>query len=198
MMNMKQISKNLGIVTLATGIILLTSCKDANKKETIAPMSDEMHQETMDDTNQMMSNSTHIDTESVLQAYFDLKDALVADNNSKAKDLGASLTTVLNTFDTSMHSNENRNELKKIIEDATEHAKAVGNSTLEEQRKHFKPLSENMTQMIAITGTESKVYEQYCPMYDGGTAWLSKKEEIKNPYYGSQMLTCGKVERILN
>lgn len=198
MMNMKQISKNLGIVTLATGIILLTSCKDANKKETIAPMSDEMHQETMDDTNQMMSNSTHIDTESVLQAYFDLKDALVADNNSKAKDLGASLTTVLNTFDTSMHSNENRNELKKIIEDATEHAKAVGNSTLEEQRKHFKPLSENMTQMIAITGTESKVYEQYCPMYDGGTAWLSKKEEIKNPYYGSQMLTCGKVERVLN
>lgn len=198
MMNMKQISKNLGIVTLATGIILLTSCKDANKKETIAPMSDEMHQETMDDTNQMMSNSAHIDAESVLQAYFDLKDALVADNNSKAKDLGASLTTVLNTFDTSMHSNENRNELKKIIEDATEHAKAVGNSTLEEQRKHFKPLSENMTQMIAITGTESKVYEQYCPMYDGGTAWLSKKEEIKNPYYGSQMLTCGKVERILN
>lgn len=197
-MNMKQISKNLGIVTLATGIILLTSCKDANKKETIAPMSDEMHQETMDDTNQMMSNSAHIDAESVLQAYFDLKDALVADNNSKAKDLGASLTTVLNTFDTSMHSNENRNELKKIIEDATEHAKAVGNSTLEEQRKHFKPLSENMTQMIAITGTESKVYEQYCPMYDGGTAWLSKKEEIKNPYYGSQMLTCGKVERILN
>ena len=115
MMNMNKISKNLGIVTLATGIILLTSCKDANKKETIAPMSDEMHQETMDDTNQMMSNSAHIDAESVLQAYFDLKDALVADNNSKAKDLGASLTTVLNTFDTSMHSNENRNELKKII-----------------------------------------------------------------------------------
>lgn len=198
MMNMKQISKNLGIITLATGIILMTSCKDANKKESIPPMSDEMHQETMDDTNQMKANSAHIGPESVLQAYFDLKDALVADNNSEAKDLGASLTTVLNTFDTSMHSNENRNELKKIIENATEHAKAVGNSTLEEQRKHFKPLSENMTQMIAITGTEGKVYEQYCPMYDGGTAWLSKKEEIRNPYYGSQMLTCGKVERVLN
>ena len=190
--------RNLGTFALATIMIIAISCKDANKKETTDPMSDEMHQETMDETNHMMSNDVNAGTEVVLKAYLDLKDALVADNNSKAKNLGASLNTALNSFDTSMHSNENQNELKKIIEDAMEHAKAVGNSTLEEQRKHFKPLSKNITEMITITGIEGKVYEQYCPMYDGGTAWLSKKEEIRNPYYGSQMLTCGKVERVLN
>lgn len=195
---MKQISKNLRIVTLATSIILMASCKDANNKETITPMNDDMHQETMQETNHMMANSAHTGAESVLQAYFDLKDALVADDNTKAKELGTALNSALNSFDASMHSNANHNDVQSITKDAMEHAKAIAKSTIEEQRKHFKPLSENMTQMIAITGVEGKVYEQYCPMYDGGTAWLSNREEIRNPYYGSQMLTCGKVERVLN
>lgn len=35
------------------------------------------------------------------------------------------------------------------------------------------------------------VYYQYCPMKKA--YWLSMEKEIKNPYYGSSMLTCGKV-----
>jgi hypothetical protein len=35
------------------------------------------------------------------------------------------------------------------------------------------------------------VYYQYCPMKK--MYWLSKEETIKNPYYGSKMLTCGNV-----
>jgi hypothetical protein len=35
------------------------------------------------------------------------------------------------------------------------------------------------------------VYYQYCPMKKA--YWLSKEKDIKNPYYGSSMLTCGKV-----
>ena len=52
--------------------------------------------------------------------------------------------------------------------------------------------------MIAITGTEMKLYEQFCPMYDGGSAWLSMNKEVRNPYYGSSMLNCGKVQREIN
>jgi hypothetical protein len=29
--------------------------------------------------------------------------------------------------------------------------------------------------------------------YGKGANWLSKENAVKNPYYGSQMLTCGKV-----
>lgn len=29
----------------------------------------------------------------------------------------------------------------------------------------------------------------YCPMVD--RSWLQKEDKIRNPYYGSQMLTCG-------
>ncbi|EKF53808.1 hypothetical protein I215_15663, partial [Galbibacter marinus] len=48
------------------------------------------------------------------------------------------------------------------------------------------------------TGTENTLYQQFCPMYDGGSAWLSLSKDIKNPYYGSQMLNCGKVQKEIN
>ena len=39
------------------------------------------------------------------------------------------------------------------------------------------------------------VYVQFCPMANGGEGanWVSKEKAVKNPFYGSQMLTCGKV-----
>jgi len=37
-------------------------------------------------------------------------------------------------------------------------------------------------------------------MYNNGKGanWLSKEEAVKNPYYGSQMLTCGSVQETIN
>ena len=52
--------------------------------------------------------------------------------------------------------------------------------------------------MVAITGTKNKLYQQFCPMYDKGSAWLSTSNEVKNPYYGSKMLKCGKVQKEIN
>ena len=49
--------------------------------------------------------------------------------------------------------------------------------------------------LIKNTNPEIIIYYQYCPMYNGGKGanWLSKENTVKNPYYGSMMLTCGKV-----
>jgi hypothetical protein len=48
-------------------------------------------------------------------------------------------------------------------------------------------------------GTKQKLYQDYCPMYnDGkGAIWISETKEIKNPFYGSQMLTCGSLKKTL-
>ncbi|MGV0966914.1 hypothetical protein [Empedobacter falsenii] len=35
------------------------------------------------------------------------------------------------------------------------------------------------------------VYYQNCPMFNGGSNWLSKDSAIKNPFYGNMMLKCG-------
>jgi len=158
-----------------------------------------MHQESMDDKDDMaMSDNQDAKAEAILNDYFNLKDALVNDDNGKAKELGNTLAKSLKAFDASNYSDNEQSELKDIIEDATEHAEHIGESDIKHQREHFKILSKDVTDMVAITGTDKKLYEQFCPMYDGGTAWLSTKEEVRNPYYGSQMLKCGKVQREIN
>ncbi|HNK84737.1 MAG TPA: mercury transporter, partial [Flavobacteriales bacterium] len=41
------------------------------------------------------------------------------------------------------------------------------------------------------------IYLDHCPMYNGGADWLSREKAIKNPYYGSSMLTCGSVKETI-
>ena len=43
------------------------------------------------------------------------------------------------------------------------------------------------------------MYKQFCPMaFEGkGGYWVSTSEDIKNPYYGDKMLTCGKVVEVI-
>jgi Cu(I)/Ag(I) efflux system membrane fusion protein len=43
--------------------------------------------------------------------------------------------------------------------------------------------------------SDNTLYVQRCPMADRGEGarWLSFSEQIKNPYYGDAMLTCGSV-----
>jgi hypothetical protein len=47
---------------------------------------------------------------------------------------------------------------------------------------------------MKVSKQRTPIYYQFCPMEnDGkGAKWISKDETIKNPYYGSQMLSCGK------
>ncbi|WP_186989322.1 DUF3347 domain-containing protein [Constantimarinum furrinae] len=198
---MKTVKRTMSTMALAATMILTVSCKDGNTEEAAAPMSNEMHQESMDDKDDMaMSDNQDAKAEAILNDYFNLKDALVSDDNGKAKELGNTLAKSLKAFDVSNYSDNEQTELKDIIEDATEHAEHIGESDIKHQREHFKTLSKDVTDMVAITGTDKKLYEQFCPMYNNneGGAWLSMNEEIRNPYFGSQMLKCGKVQREIN
>jgi|TARA_R110002049_G_scaffold112590_1_gene262203 hypothetical protein len=196
---MKTIKRSIRTVALVATMILTVSCKDANKNEAPSSASNEVMQENMDSSKNMaMNNSQNAMAEAILKDYFNLKDALVGDENDKAKMLGGTLAKSLGNLDKSTYSESQQKELIDIIEDATEHAEHISESDIKHQREHFKILSKDITDMVAITGTATKLYEQFCPMYDDGTAWLSTKEEVRNPYYGSKMLKCGKVQREIN
>jgi hypothetical protein len=196
---MKTIQRSIVTVALVATMILSVSCKDGDKNEAAATMSNEMQLEAIGDKVDMAMNSNQdVKAEIILKDYFNLKDALVGDDNSTAKDLGMTLASSLKSFHVSNYSENEQTELKDIIEDATEHAEHISESDIKHQREHFKILSKDITDMVAITGTEVKLYEQFCPMYDGGTAWLSTEKQVLNPYYGSSMLKCGKVQREIN
>lgn len=211
---MKKVKLVTTIMVMAFISLTAMSCKDA---KTDKNDSTENHSEMNADGDHSKMNHDNSDgdhdgekkemkmngngtSQAVLNDYFILKDALVADDNAKAKNLGGVLAKSLKAFDTSKYSGDKQGELKDIIEDATEHAEHISESDITHQREHFKVLSKDMTDMVAITGTSMKIYEQFCPMYDNnkGGAWLSMNEEIRNPYFGAKMLKCGKVQREIN
>lgn len=209
--------KNLKVITtvLALAFVSLTamSCKD-NKKEN---MDDDMHSDMpageagmshdgdnhhdgdakMDHDNMdMASNDVQkTNAKQVMADYMTLKNALVATDQAEAAKAGNKMVGSLKSFDMSGYTAEQQTELKDIIDDATEHAEHIGKSEMDHQREHFKTLSKDVMDMVAITGTDATLYQQFCPMYDKGSAWLSMEKDIKNPYYGSKMMTCGKVEK---
>ncbi|MEO7802054.1 MAG: DUF3347 domain-containing protein [Ginsengibacter sp.] len=122
----------------------------------------------------------------VLQSYFNIKDALVEGNNKTASESATAFTKNLNGISIKLISEGNVNTLLK---DAGTIADA---KSIDKQRVAFANFSTNMTDVTkALKLSGQPVYVQYCPMKKA--SWLSNEKSIKNPYYGSSMLTCGKV-----
>ena len=69
---------------------------------------------------------------------------------------------------------------------------------LDAARAAFEELSKNVEELLRryATDREGEVVRAFCPMaFDGrGAAWLQAGEEIRNPYFGASMLTCGEVQ----
>ena len=63
---------------------------------------------------------------------------------------------------------------------------------LKAARTAFAPLSDAVI-AAARAANLGEVKVAYCPMVKG--SWLQKDATIKNPYYGSQMLTCGEFKK---
>jgi hypothetical protein len=125
----------------------------------------------------------------LLTSYYGMKDALVA--GKPASGAADSFIKVLNGIDYKLISEGNVNTLLK---DAT----AISQSReIKDQRVYFSNLSNNMISLLGSLkiGTDP-VYKVYCPMKKA--YWLSSVNEVRNPYYGSSMLTCGKVVETLN
>ena len=135
----------------------------------------------------------------IVSSYLKLKNALVKDDSKGAANAGKALFATLNTLDSKSLDAKLKKEYVDIADDAKEHAEHIGDNPgkIEHQREHFAMLSKDINDLIETFGTTQKLYQDYCPMYDEGKSgyWISETKEIKNPYYGSQMLTCGSVKK---
>ncbi len=78
--------------------------------------------------------------------------------------------------------------------------KIAAATDLEVQRTVFSDLSNDFIARVKAAGLNSgEVYVEYCPMAlnDKGASWLSNQKDIKNPYFGDSMLTCGEVKETI-
>lgn len=80
-------------------------------------------------------------------------------------------------------------------------SKIISASGIEAQRTEFSNLSNQFIALAKKSGVQSgELYVDYCPMAlnDKGAYWLSANKDIKNPYFGDKMLTCGEVKETIN
>jgi hypothetical protein len=145
--------------------------------------------------------SSTFSIEEIVNSYLKLKNSLIKDDSKGAAAVGKIVYTALNSVNTSSVNAKLKAEYLEIANDAKEHAEHIGNNAgkIDHQREHFAMLSKDINDLIATFGTKQKLYQDYCPMYDEGKSgyWISETKEIKNPYYGANMLTCGSIKKIL-
>lgn len=82
------------------------------------------------------------------------------------------------------------------LDNSLEHVQHL--QDIEPLREAFQTVSITMIEMTnAFNPLKETIYVQHCPMADNnkGADWLSSEKEIKNPYFGSSMLTCGEVTK---
>jgi len=158
-----------------------------------------MNQQMMQDESAMMgdmemsfSNAFSSDFSEALPSYLKMKDAFVASDAGQVSAFAKTTSEKLKTISTDDLGTMEKQHLTKSIEmlDAI-----ANNDNLENQRAHFVILNENIVPIAMSIENSTNYYIQKCPMANNnkGAVWLSMEEEIRNPYYGDAMLTCGSV-----
>ncbi len=213
------------IIALATVVAITVSCNQSSSKNsdqkandsTVVSDAQNVPSSTQNDTvSTVVSNDTtaikadqpevkavvqNFSIAPIVKDYLALKNALVADNDKAAASAGKQLFSTLKNVDMKAIPANKHKQYMEIAENAKENAEHIGDNAgkIDHQREHLASLSKDVSDLIALFGTTQKLYQDYCPMYnDGkGAVWISEAKAIKNPYYGSQMLTCGSVKKEL-
>ena len=130
--------------------------------------------------------------------YFDLKDQLVSSNGRNAALSAASLHKAHQQINEEELDEKGQKLWEELAHPLVESASVIAQSNdLAVQRSEFQKLSDQVILLLEKIGTdEHLVYKQYCPMADrdNGAYWLSKEKEVRNPYFGEAMMTCGEVK----
>ena len=155
------------LLTLTMCMTLLLACSDTSKQNTSSA--------------EEVSESQSLET-SAMEAYMQLKDALVQTDASAAKKAAMKLSAAFSS-----------EEMEPLLIKAAE--VIASSEDVELQRTSFKTVTDGLIMAFKANEKEDGLFVQYCPMaFDNtGASWISLSDQIRNPYFGDRMLKCGTV-----
>ncbi|OGV96760.1 hypothetical protein A2W24_03665 [Microgenomates group bacterium RBG_16_45_19] len=128
----------------------------------------------------------------IMENYFAIGNTLAQDNfkgvDKNAENMAEASSRILK--DEKPNSSERKESLAKVKQIQTSAEKFVSKD-LKSSRESYKALSAAVTDFVKANGYSDPAYSFYCPMAD--QTWFQAEEKIANPFYGSQMLRCGKM-----
>jgi len=192
------INKNKKMKSIILGIAIaastLAACNNSNNS---SPESKTAAKDT-DKTN--LANTVSI--KEIVSGYLQVKNAFTNDNTNGAATAGTFLETTIKNFDKSALTAAQKKIFEDVEDDAREHAEHIGanGGNIAHQREHFEMLSKDIYDLVKSFGNNGQtLYKDFCPMYNDnkGAFWISETKEIKNPYLGNAMPTCGTIKEEL-
>lgn len=141
----------------------------------------------------------------LVSQYLLLKDEFVNSNEETVEITAQKTLSALNNIDMTLLNGEAHTLWMKIKNPLEDNINSIIQMNgLEMKRSHFSLVSDRLSEAISNFGVHYSetinLYLEYCPMaFDNeGAYWISNSEEIRNPYFGDAMLTCGEVIEIIN
>ena len=210
--NMKRIFSS--VVTIST--IFFTACnsggskneheghdmKNMNKDTTqhaVTPDDKEVKAVTVAYTNVDAKATASI--KEIVDHYLNIRNALANDNGSEAASGAKAMENAISKLDKSLLTAEQKAAYDKNEEEMKEHAEHIAKNgdKIEHQRSHFVMMSEVVYDLVKNFGAGRPLYHDHCPMArnNQGAMWISEMKEVKNPYFGAKMLTCGTIEEVI-
>lgn len=146
----------------------------------------------------MLSVTAHASQESfdqqmnlVLTEYLKIGDTLASDKMDGVAASAGAIVTLAAKLDASSVSPEHAKHYQGIAQKVPETAKKIqAAADIQTARKAFAELSKPMVMWVEHQSTKPATVV-YCSMYPG--SWLQKGKDIRNPFYGAKMLTCGEI-----
>jgi hypothetical protein len=137
----------------------------------------------------------------IVDHYLHIKNGLATDNGSEAAGGAKAMEGVISKLDKSLLTEDQKKVYDEIEDDLREHAEHIGKNgdNVSHEREHFSMMSEDVYDLVKTFGSGRALYHDHCPMYNEnkGAMWLSETKEVKNPYFGAKMPTCGTVEEVI-
>ncbi len=185
-------------ILFAIAAINLAACNGNSKTSEVVKDSADIGQSTVDAAKSNVSTIAFPVNE-VIGGYLKIKNALVKDNSKEAASAGKELTGILSAIEIASLSPEQAKAYQGIQSDLKEHIEHISTNggKIDHQRSHFEMLSSDIADLVSSFGNGGqRLYKDFCPMAnDGkGATWLSELKEIKNPYMGKKMPTCGTIK----
>lgn len=202
-MNMKKT-----ILGVATSFVLLVSCSNNNQE------TDKHEGHNMDTTQQSRNVAseeevkvithqfTNVDVNvakyinGVIENYLLLKDNFIKSDAASIVKSASDFKKSMDGFDKSLLSSEQKVIYDKYMPEIQKQVMTISTQKeISKQREGFAAITSNIYELAKTFGYSQSLYHEHCPMaLEGkGAMWLSKETEIKNPYFGDEMLSCGSV-----
>ena len=152
------------------------------------------------------SNAFNQSFTQLLNSYYSLKDALVASDTAKASSAAHAVAKAADGLKVNEIKGDSTGVIKETAKNftgtITSSAQALAaEKDIKDKRKEFVMIADAMWSLTRTVKYEGeKVYWEYCPMAFNkqGAYWMSNEREIKNPFFGNEMLNCGSVEDSLD